>query len=131
MTESQKNRVWMRVDAFMLALVSFLIGLIFIGCSVPSQTVISKPIVSTEASFDGNQNDSGLKEFDGQGFIVSQHWMNRNDSMLAKFGERFLPPVKSGDRRGVEKVGSDYRVTAEVLVRFTRMNFWRKAEAGP
>lgn len=108
----------------------------FLGCSIRQQTVTPPRVVTTEASFDEGRQDSGLKSVslpvDGKeeaAFIVSGHWLERYDAMLLKYGDRFLPPVKAGDRRGIKALEHNrFSVSPEVSVRFTRMNTWRKNE---
>jgi hypothetical protein len=109
---------------FVLVLAIFLSA-----CTVREQTVVPSRIVSTQASFDGNQQDSGIKTADAQGFVVSANWIARYDAMLVEFGGRFSPAVKAGDRAGI-LIGPEIVVTAEVMSRFIRMNQWRKAKAG-
>lgn len=108
------------------------------ACTVRQQSVVPRPIVSHEASFDGNAQNSGIVNVDEHGFIVTSHWLDRYDAMLAVFGTHFSPAIKPGDRIGVEalptlqpSIPKTFRVTSEVMVRFTRMNQWRKAEQGP
>lgn len=119
-------------------ILSFLCYLLLNACAVRQQTVVPKAIVSTEASFDGESQNSGIVKFDEHGFIVTAHWMERYDGMLSKFGGRFTPAVMPGDRIGVEVFQPSnlsqlptFRISQQVMVRFTRMNGWRKAEAGP
>ncbi len=90
------------------------------GCS--HLTVTPKPVVSHTASFSGNKQTSGVISADQYGVIVDSGWMARYDSLLAKYGKDLTPPVKSGDRVGVTKVGNDYRVSMEVSIRFAEMN---------
>lgn len=111
--------------------IAILLLVAFLGasCSVRQQTVTPPPIVSTQASADGNAFNSGDVSFDADGAIKSGHWLERYDAMLAIFGKRFTPEVKPGDRNGIAMVSENqYRVTAQVSVRFTRMNQWRKAD---
>ena len=98
------------------------------SCSIRHQTVVATPIVAHSASFDGQLRNSGIVKANAAGFTVSASWVARYDALLALYGKRFLPEVKSGDRKGVVQSGGSYLVTAEVMVRFTRMNQWRKAE---
>lgn len=95
-------------------------------------TVAPSAIVSKEASFDGNVANSGIVDaVPGEGFIVTTHWIERYDGLLGKYGPRLTPPIASGNRVGfTEKDGRIY-ITSEVLVRFIRLNQWRKAEQTP
>jgi hypothetical protein len=132
-----------RKIASIFLLPCFLLSLfVFSSCSVRQQTVVPRAIVSTEASFDGNVQNSGIIKYDEHGFIVSAHWLERYDAMLARFGDKLFPAIKPGDRIGIDslppssavasaKEDLNYRVSQQVMVRFTRMNQWRKAEQGP
>lgn len=98
------------------------------SCSVRQMTLAPKPITSAEASFDGNSANSGIVEVGAEGFVVTPHWIARYDALLAKYGARLVPAVAAGDRTGVKASTDSYLVTGEVMVRFTRLNQWRKAE---
>jgi hypothetical protein len=91
-------------------------------------TTAPKPVVSHQASFDGNVANSGIVAFKPEGFVVTKHWIERYDGLLTKYGARLTPIIFTGDRVGVVAQGDNFLVTAQVLVRFTRMNAWRKAE---
>lgn len=112
-----------------------LIGAILVfgaSCSVRQQTVTPPAIVSTQASFDGNVQNSGLIGPDNQGgFFVTGHFIDRYDALLEKFGNRLVPLVKMGDRKGVTGGPEKFQVTAEMIARFRTMNLWRKAELPP
>ncbi len=94
----------------------------------------AKPIVSTQASYSGNEQNSGvLKPAQGvEGFPVKQDWIDAYDALLARFGTVLFPSRKPGDRNGVVIEGDHYRVTDAVMERYLVMNQRRmQAERGP
>lgn len=114
--------------------------LCFAGCAVRQQTVVAKPIVSTQASFDDNVQNSGIVRLDEHGWIVTANWIARYDALLDKYGTRLVPQRKAGNRDGItqlteHEVGKpgviQYCVTAQVLARHVKLNTWLKADRGP
>lgn len=134
MIHSPRRRRFGNIAAGILLAVTLIeLALWITGCTVRQQTVSPPAIVSTQASFDGNVQNSGVIGPDGiGGFYVTPHFVQRYDSLLVKYGERLSPPMKSGDRTGIKAAPVDrFQVTAEMIARFRTMNLWRKAEAGP
>ncbi len=123
-------RRYLWISAFVAAMI-VLAALLFGGCTIRDQIPVPRPIVSTHASADGNTFNSGDISYDKNGAIKSPYWLTRYDAMLSIYGKRFKPEVKPGDRNGIVPEPPNYRVTAQVSARFTRMNVWEKAEAGP
>lgn len=95
------------------------------GCGT-TKTIIPPQVVTTQASFDGNHQTSGILSVDETGFLVTPRYIERYDAMLEKYGERFSPPIKPGDRRGITPEGENYRITGETRSRFGQMNQMRK-----
>lgn len=121
-------------DALLRVFRGFILGAAILslsGCSIREQTVIPRTITSQQASADGNKFNSGDQSYDADGATKSAHWLERYDALLSVYGKRFTPEVKPGDRKGIIPALPDYRVTAEVSARFTRMNLWKKAEQAP
>ncbi len=102
--------------------IAALIVLSACAASCSHLTVTPKPVVSHTASFSGNKQTSGVILADQYGVLVDSGWMARYDALLVKYGKDLNPPVKTGDRIGVTKVGNDYRVSMEVSIRFAEMN---------
>ena len=106
------------------------------GCT---STVIPTHVQPRVASFDGNDQNSGVIRFlpDGAA-LVTGHWLDRYHAMAAQFGNRFRPALD--DNRGIgsrlSAVGADgvlregWMATAEVVANFETMNRWRK-ESNP
>lgn len=109
------------------------------GCGGVTKTIIPPTVVATQASFDGNRQTSGILWIDGGGYHVTAHYLERYDALLEKYGARLVPPVTTGDRRGIttqaagefnpetkQPEAAHYHFTAETRARFTLMNQWRK-----
>ncbi len=72
-----------------LILVLFL--MLPVGCSTPQETLSPIHITQTEASFDGNDKDSGVKEFvPGKGFVLSQAAADRYSALVIKYKEQLV-----------------------------------------
>jgi hypothetical protein len=90
-------------------------------------TVAPRPLQSTAASFDGDQANSGFIGFgpDGAAYITS-HARDRYNGLIALYGRRFVPALQpdAGVRPG--QTNGTWRIDAEHLADFARMNRWRK-----
>jgi hypothetical protein len=103
------------------------------GCAHKDATIAPQIVHSTQASYSGNEQNSGMPvapKVGEQGFQVNQDWIDAYDALLAKFGGRLFPPRKSGDRDGIAKEDGAgyYRITDAVLERYDNMNAIRRDE---
>lgn len=61
------------------------------SCSTPQQTLTPPHVTQTQASFDGNDQDSGVKEFvPGKGFVISDAAMARYNDLIIKYKETLV-----------------------------------------
>lgn len=104
------------------------------GCS---QTVRPQPEPDRHASFDGGHDDSGLIQISGGVALVTSRFVERYNAMIEVYGSEpeFLPPLvkdygvtpASGkDMADHPGRGTLYLMTNEALVKFIKMNQWRK-----
>lgn len=100
------------------------------GCT-SSLTIAPAPIKTTQASWDGNKQNSGIISVNKDGFLVTPHFIDRYQGLLARYGDRLTPKVRPDDTIGVSPEGGNFQITAQVLARFNRLNAMRKAEQGP
>jgi hypothetical protein len=125
-----------RGERFATCLTAVVLVAVLSGCTgggAPEQkieTVAPAPIVSTQASFDGNAQNSGYLGYNEHGFLVTPGYLQRYDALLETYGSRLTPKRAPGDREGISEEPPNYRITGEVRMRFWRMNQWRKAEQG-
>lgn len=75
-------------------------------------TIAPHSVVSTSASFDQNDRNSGLISSDATGFLVTQHFVERHQ-------------VNTTDS-GVKAEGAHYRITAQVMARCIEFDRLRK-----
>ena len=127
------NRRWLL--AFITLLFIF-VALLLAGCTTTPQQVHT-----SQASFDGNEQNSGLIGFDaanGSAYITS-HANDRYTNLLATFGKRLeFPPKAPEDGLNVTfYMGPDtnyfgkqvWVIDAQHLNYFKAMNRWRKETA--
>jgi hypothetical protein len=102
-------------------LYAVMMAVLLVGCTVTPKIV--RPSV---ASFEGNVQNSGVVCLlpDG-GAIVVPHWRERYNAMVPVFGKGFYPPLVL-DRGITDSTNGEYRVTAEALANFGKMNLRRK-----
>ena len=79
------------------------------------KTILPERIVQTEPSFDGNSQDSGVKDYiDGKGFLVTKSAAARYNALLFIYGKNHVPPIPEND--GVIREG-DLIYLTEILTR--------------
>lgn len=98
---------------------SFLVALLLCSCATSPLTVVPRPVVAAQASYDGNSATSGILAAapDG-GFVVTPHFVARWRQMAGP-GALIDPPTAPGG----------YLVTAEQMAQFLALNRKRKAGA--
>jgi hypothetical protein len=112
------------------AVLAFLIGsVLFVACGCTS-TVTAPKIQDTQASWDGNQQNSGFLGFDAQDYgIITAHARDRYNALIAMYGSEFKPRLDSD--AGVHQIltpttDSPWRIDKQHLTHFMTMNRWRK-----
>lgn len=107
---------------------SILLLLILVGC-----TVTPVPVKDSQASWDQNQQNSGLIGFDNEGFaIITPHARDRYNSLTELYAGHFSPKLKADE--GVSKNPADpgtYRMTKEALTHFMAMVRFKKENKEP
>jgi hypothetical protein len=106
-------------------LTGMLMLLAVIGLS--SCTVTPKTVRDKTASFDGNQQNSGFLGYDGEGYgIITSNALARYNGLIAKYGERYAPPLKPN--AGVTPhTNGTFRIDNAHDVRAREMNRWRRS----
>lgn len=99
--------------------------LFFTGCTT---TVTPKIPHAAQASFDGDQQNSGFLGKDALGFeIITAHARDRYNGLIETYGRGFSPALKPDD--GVtpnpDSPGT-FRIDREHLIKFATMNRWRR-----
>ncbi len=98
-------------------------------------TVTPRNVKDAQPSFDGGQLNSGFLGFTnvyvnnvpGEYGVLSSHAVDRYNALIANYGEKFIPPLKSGDGIFRTAVLSDiWFIDKQHLVYFETMNRWRK-----
>ena len=113
-----------------------------VSCSTHDTSVRPVAVVDTKPSYDGNKQDSGIIKITEEGVIVTQRFVDRYDALINTYGAEpdFLPPLVCG--QGVEVApkelqekyldrGTIYLMEKQALVRFIKMNQWRKMAKEP
>lgn len=128
MTTRQRQILGSIFDAILFALFVIFVGLAWVaqtGCS----TVVPKPVASSEASFDGNQQNSGFLSFEVNGAArITANARDRYNALIRTYGrdaqlvaDQGLSPNSDGS----------WSITKECLVKFLEMNDWKRAGFAP
>lgn len=82
-----------------MKLVYILIPFCLISCKVKQvPTYIPQPIVETQPSWDGVEQNSGLIDFiEGKGFLITKSAAERYTALTAKFGKTLTPNINPGE----------------------------------
>jgi hypothetical protein len=96
------------------------------GCGTLAPTRVD----SQAASFDGNNQDSGIIQATASGYVVTPHFRDRYSSLVALYGRDFLPTIKDGD--GITQLSkNEWLIDRQHLVQFLEMNAWLRAGLKP
>lgn len=100
------------------------------GCG----TVTPERIESTQASFDGGAQNSGILKLTEAGAVVTPGFRARYNALAETYGERFTPTLQPdaglraapGREHGFPEYERLWVIDNEHLVKFLQMNAWRK-----
>jgi hypothetical protein len=98
--------------------------LLLTGCA---NTVRPTVVYSSQASWDGSDQNSGIisETADHHG-VVTPHFRDRYNRMIAVYGNRYDPPLRPDD--GVQSTGTNtFLIDAQHFAYFFEMNKWRKS----
>jgi hypothetical protein len=102
-------------------------ALLLTGCT---STVTPKPVQSSQPSFDGNIQTSGvLGRLPDGSWVVTPHWLERYQAMIRDYGAYFAPPLKPAN--GVSLGWGLVTASSQAVTDFETMNRWRKAGKPP
>jgi hypothetical protein len=97
---------------------------LLLGCT---STVIPRQVSDSQASFDGNAQNSGFLGFDTDGNgILTAHARDRYNGLVSIYGGRFSPPLTMDAGIRAAAGTNTFTIDAEHLVKFATMNRWRK-----
>jgi len=117
-----------RAVAALLPLVAAVAAMLTAGCG----TVVAPLPQSAGPSYDGAALNSGVIAWVPGGELVTPHWRDRYNGMIALYGARFLPPVRPDDGLVPASPGNaatQFFVDNEHVEKFVLMNTWRKQDA--
>lgn len=102
---------------------SLALVILLCGCA---GTITPRIVQSSQASWDGNQQNSGLIGFDavGNGILTLRAEL-RYQALVSDYGYRFKPPIQSADGL-ILTTTNTWLIDAEHLEKFATMNRWRK-----
>lgn len=95
------------------------------GCT---STVTPRTVLSSQASWDGTNQNSGFIGFEGSAGIITPHARDRYNALIEIYGKKFNPPITFD--YGVwpmGETGGNYIISPQALTYFTQMNRWRKS----
>ena len=93
------------------------------GCT---STVTPRTVLSSQASWDGTNQNSGFIGFEGSAGIITPHARDRYNALIEIYGKKFNPPITS-DYGVWPYTGGNYIISPQALTYFTQMNRWRKS----
>lgn len=111
-----------KINALILA-----VGLILLGACT---TVTPHAIESHIASFDGNEQNSGIISVNANGWVVTPHLRDRYNALVKIYGGDFKPRIEKDD--GIRELPSgNYLLDKQHAVYFLEMVAWQRAGLKP
>ncbi len=98
-----------------------------VGCSTVVPRAVNEP---DQPSFDGNEQNSGVVASTEAGFIVTAHFRDRYNALVAIYGGDFLPAL-THDAGLMEIEAGRWQMTRQAMRKFLEMNAWRRAALAP
>jgi F0F1-type ATP synthase membrane subunit c/vacuolar-type H+-ATPase subunit K len=118
---------------FALCWVVLLVGLALLVCALNAGcagTVAPDRVEARQASFDGNEQNSGVIMSTPSGFVVTSYFRQRYNALIATYGGDFKPALKPDD--GIAPIGEDrWLISKQRMIDFLEMNAWRRAGLQP
>lgn len=95
------------------------------GCTT---TVIPRTPVSSQASWDGTNHNSGFLGFEGVTGIITPHARDRYNGLIEIYGKKFVPPITYDYGVTAYTNGcGNYIISPQALTYFIQMNRWRRS----
>lgn len=85
---------------------------------------IQEVISQQEVGFSENKQNSGIIDFNENGWQIDEKTLNKYNSLVLKYGKDFDPTLKQND--GVSLVGGNIYLSQEYMVKFAEMNLKNK-----
>lgn len=96
--------------------------MIFTGCN----TVAPKQTPAKIISFDGNQQDAGVRGFATNGIIVTLGFRQRYNALIPVYGQFFSPRLQVDDGFSLYTNGT-YVIDSEHFTDFATMSAWKRS----
>lgn len=85
------------------------------------ETYVPPPIVETQPSWDGENQNSGLIDYiDGKGFLITPSAAQRYRSLTEKFGKNLTPNITFGE--GLVAYEGNFILSSEYMSAFMEMS---------
>jgi hypothetical protein len=109
--------------ALILVSLSMLLFALLSGCA---STTTPETHAPQQASWDGNEQNSGIIRYTPDGFLVTASFHDRYNELVAAYGKTYKPALQqdSGMRPAPDGL---WLIDAEHLQRFVEMNLKRKS----
>ena len=93
-------------------------------------TVAPDRVTSAAASFDGNEQNSGIISANANGYVVTNHFRDRYNALVSTYGRDFTVPIKPDS--GLHRITDEtWLIDRQHLVQFLEMQAWARAKSAP
>jgi hypothetical protein len=107
-----------------------MVCVVFLLLSGCASTVTPERVDAAYASFDGAQQNSGVITSTPTGYVVTAHFRERYNALIATYAGEFNPPLKPD--AGIAPIGEDrWLIDKQHMVYFLTMNALRRARLEP
>lgn len=108
-----------------IAAIALTVLVCFVSFAATGCTTTPEPVRSEMASFDGSEQNSGVISVDDRGAIVTAHFRDRYNGLIAIYGKAYKPALKK-DAGLLKLSDSTWLIDRQHLVKMIEMNTWRK-----
>lgn len=109
------------------------IAVLLVGVAVLSAgcgTVTPPPVASESASYDGNEQTSGIISVTPAGVLVTDRFRARYNALVATYGRDFAVPLRV-DEGLISVEPNRWLIDRGHFTQFLEMNAWRRAGLAP
>lgn len=115
---------------FATVTIALIAAIIVLGFVTACTTVVPKPVDTDVASFDGNDQNSGIIRATSAGYVVTPHFRDRYNALVAVYGKDFTVPLKRD--AGLAKLSpTEWLIDRQHLVQFLDMAAWQRSGLPP
>lgn len=126
--QKQEDRRFKWIIAALLLVGLLVLTPILTSCA---STITPPTVTPQQASFDGNDQNSGIIRYTPAGFLVTPHFRDRYNALVDTYGRTFKPELEHDAGMKPATDGTNWTVDAQHMADFVTMNLKKKSGISP